>query len=349
MTREPMRDLEAARARLTIEWSDSRTSALMVRGRSRLRRRRRALGLALAVTAIALFAALGGRLAAGPGGVAIDRPHTRPQPQRMQPPLPMPASRQAPAGTPRAPAVTGFSVVAESRDADVRVRRSGRDAGAPASVDLVAGAARFEAVTASPRRLELRAGSVAITVQAWVFSASRAGDAIELAAVRGPVQVWVEGEEIVLVEGARRRFAPRQAPPARPRPRPSPAELASVDRLLTEVDAARAAGDPERAVMLLERVATEYARAPEAGLAAFTRGRILLEELGRPRLAASAFARAAELDSRGRLAEDALAREVEAWHRAGDAAQARDRARAYLQRYPDGYRTERVRQLAGLP
>jgi hypothetical protein len=42
--------------------------------------------------------------------------------------------------------------------------------------------------------------------------------------------------------------------------------------------------------------------------------------------------------------QDALAREVESWCRAGDAEMARQRARAFLRRYPNGQRADEVRR-----
>ena len=48
------------------------------------------------------------------------------------------------------------------------------------------------------------------------------------------------------------------------------------------------------------------------------------------------------------LAEDALAREVEAWNAAGDGALARRRAELYRQTYPNGARLKTVLRLGGL-
>jgi hypothetical protein len=48
------------------------------------------------------------------------------------------------------------------------------------------------------------------------------------------------------------------------------------------------------------------------------------------------------------LTQDALAREVEAWSRAGENEKAHDRALDYLKRYPNGRRANAVRRLGGL-
>src|SRR5262249_8117411 len=86
--------------------------------------------------------------------------------------------------------------------------------------------------------------------------------------------------------------------------------------LMLAADVARLSGHPADAVPYLERILGSRGSDPRAGLAAFTLGRVLLEELGRPAEAANAFARARRAG--GPLAEDALAREVEASSRAGD-------------------------------
>jgi transmembrane sensor len=92
----------------------------------------------------------------------------------------------------------------------------------------------------------------------------------------------------------------------------------------------------------------EHAADARAPLAAFTLGRVLLTELHRPREAAAAFASARALAPSGAFAEDALAREVEAWAKAGEVAQARARAEEYLRLYSRGRRADVVKVLGGL-
>ena len=75
-------------------------------------------------------------------------------------------------------------------------------------------------------------------------------------------------------------------------------------------------------------------------------GRVLLEDLGRPAEAAAAFLKAQGTSSP--LDEDALAREVEAWARAGDRERARARAELYFTRYPLGTRARAVRSASGI-
>jgi transmembrane sensor len=118
--------------------------------------------------------------------------------------------------------------------------------------------------------------------------------------------------------------------------------------LLLAADVARLGGHPERAIGPLQRVVGQHATDSRAPLAAFTLGRTLLDQLGRPREAASAFATARRLEPRGAMAQDALAREVESWSRAGEASLARERAEEYVSRYPKGRRIGAVRRLGGL-
>jgi transmembrane sensor len=118
--------------------------------------------------------------------------------------------------------------------------------------------------------------------------------------------------------------------------------------LLMAADIARLAHHPDRAVGLLRRVLSAHRSDPRAPLAAFTLGRVLLEELGRPQEAAPVFATARSLATHGPLAEDALAREVEAWSRAGELPVARERATEYVKKYPSGRRSRAVRRHGGL-
>lgn len=118
--------------------------------------------------------------------------------------------------------------------------------------------------------------------------------------------------------------------------------------LLLAADVARLGGRPDRAVASLQRVISLFPFDSRAPLAAFTLGRTLLEQLGRPREAAQAFSTARRLDRAGTLTQDALAREVESWSRAGEAQLAGERAREYLKLYPDGRRVTAVKRLGGI-
>ena len=115
----------------------------------------------------------------------------------------------------------------------------------------------------------------------------------------------------------------------------------------TPIPTTSAATSPA-AVDPLRRVLGDHRADPRAPLAAFTLGRLLLEDLGAPLDAARAFARSRELDPDGVLSEDAMAREVEAWSRAGEGERARVLAAAYLARHPDGRRARSVRRFGGV-
>jgi transmembrane sensor len=119
------------------------------------------------------------------------------------------------------------------------------------------------------------------------------------------------------------------------------------EQLLLAADSARLSGHNPRAAAFLRRLVDKFPADSRAGLAALTLGRVLLDDLGQPRDAARAFATA---ESRGGpLTEDALAREVDAWTRAGDHAAAKTAAARYLASYPMGRHAAFVRRLAGEP
>jgi transmembrane sensor len=119
------------------------------------------------------------------------------------------------------------------------------------------------------------------------------------------------------------------------------------EALMDAADAARLSNHPEAAAKYL-RAVLKGPRGPTSPLAAFTLGRVLLERLGRPSEAADAFALARELAPQDSLAQDSLAREVEAWSKAGHSDKAYERARMYVDRYPDGRRLHVVQLYGGL-
>ncbi|HEY4105182.1 MAG TPA: FecR domain-containing protein [Polyangiaceae bacterium] len=126
------------------------------------------------------------------------------------------------------------------------------------------------------------------------------------------------------------------------------AELNSAEALLLAADTARLAGHARDAVPYLSRVLRDYKGDPRAPLAAFSLGRVLLNSLGRPGEAAGYFEKARVLSREPSLAEDALAREVEALARAGQADAARRKAEDYLRLYPSGQRSNAVKTFGGI-
>jgi transmembrane sensor len=120
------------------------------------------------------------------------------------------------------------------------------------------------------------------------------------------------------------------------------------EELMLAADVARWSHHSQAAIPLLQRVIRDHRRDPRCQLAAFTLGRVYLEELGRPREAAQAFAQARTLDPAGPLANDALAHEVESWSRTGDLRLARTRAEEYLRTYPSGAHAAAVRRFGAI-
>lgn len=115
--------------------------------------------------------------------------------------------------------------------------------------------------------------------------------------------------------------------------------------LMLAADVARLSAHPEEAVRPLRSVCDRHASDRRAPVAAFTLGRVLLDDLGRPAEAAAAFRKARVLWPAGPLAEDALAREGDAWARAGRTEEARGAATDYLARYPQGRHAAGMRKL----
>jgi transmembrane sensor len=92
----------------------------------------------------------------------------------------------------------------------------------------------------------------------------------------------------------------------------------------------------------------DFPTEPRRSTVAFLRARLLLQELGDARAAAEAFAGIEAFGAPTALVEDALAREVEAWARAGVAVRARERAEAFIRRFPTSYRRSDVAAAGGL-
>jgi transmembrane sensor len=241
--------------------------------------------------------------------------------------------------------------------------------------ELLGGAARFHVSGASQFRVKV--GEVSIEHIGTVFTVERFDDDRTLVAVHeGRVRVTWRGHARELGAGEHDWFPsadhagsllapapvrhslarPAKAEPvARVDPPAHVALAASTDpdqdaagELLLAADAARRAGEPAHAAELLRGMLDAHDRDVRAAVAAFTLGRVLLEDLRQPAEAARAFARSRSLGA-GPLDEDALAREVEAYARAGQQDTARVAAREYLDRYPLGRRAGAVRAFGRLP
>lgn len=239
-------------------------------------------------------------------------------------------------------------------------------------LSLLRGRGRFEVTPQPARTFSVKAGEVTVTVVGTVFTVERVADRVGVAVERGTVRVdWGVGVRL-LRKGESGWFPPlvveapkvaHHLPSARVRTSKSlasvspfddePAPLAArrnqtAEELLSAADAARLAGHPDEGAAALRRLLQDHRSDPRAPLAAFTLGRVLLMELGRPREAAAAFAQVRQIAPHGSFAEDALAREVEAWNQAGQSDLARARAQEYLRLYPGGRRSPTVRSMGGI-
>jgi transmembrane sensor len=122
-----------------------------------------------------------------------------------------------------------------------------------------------------------------------------------------------------------------------------------LDDLLLAADVARRSGHAAEAVPYLEKGLTAHPGDARSAVVAFTLGRVYLTDLHDPTGAAAAFARARAAAPHGPLAEDALAREIEARSRSGDQLRAHALAEEYVQTWPAGTHLVAVRHFGGLP
>ncbi len=338
-------------------WGPERERAARLAIERRRARRRAAMRMVGAAATVAVVA--GGWL-----GLRSFRAHVQPAPAAVASAAPAPGS-------------TTGGTVAITQLSPETVLEAMPDRGGRGFV-LRSGSARFIASHDPEHPFVVVAGDVSIEDLGTTFTVRYlSSEKVDVAVEEGKVRVHARGAVADRGAGDEQQFAvspPARAPEAPPRspgietPAPSWRLLAESGRfgeahaalrragpnavrdetadLLLAADTARLSGDPGAAVPYLERVVRSHARDPRAGLASFTLGRVLLEELGRPREAADAFARARE--GGGPLAEDALAREVEATARAGDTMRSHELAREYQALYPNGRRAKSVSRWGGL-
>lgn len=370
-------------ARMEERWRGD-ADAQLARLYQRRKRRNRQRALAGATAAIAVALVVGRAVWPAPV-IAVVPPVTATEvatiaaPARVAP-LEVPASEPEPGmvqgADPDAHALAlgDGSVVRPVGDSKLMARRVGAD---EVVVALGRGAAALD-VPLQPKRLFVaELGALRVETRGAAFHVRVSPRQIEVSADRG--QVVVRGSRVLRVVAAHETHVFELEAPAAPSSPREPAAVApasvstwrddaqrgdyaaawralaealpsdaSMADLLLAGDVARLSGHPTAAIAWLHRAVEAHASDPRSPLAAFTLGRVQLEELGAPRDAALAFARARALAPSGPLAEDALAREVEAWSRAGEAASARARADEYTQRYPDGRRVRAVRRFGGL-
>ncbi len=191
---------------------------------------------------------------------------------------------------------------------------------------LERGAATFEVRPGGPRRWVVEGGLVTVEVVGTVFEVIRREHEVEVRVARGIVLVRGErvpdrvarlraGESIVVTD----RPAPAEPPAAMPAPaepappapvaarvRPAGAPAEDLGALVAAASAAQRDGDLDRAASLLHRAMAHDD--PRAALAAYTLGRLEMDELRRPARARAAFRRALALGLPERLAQQAEAR-----------------------------------------
>jgi transmembrane sensor len=293
----------------------------------------------------------------------------------------VPANPIAAADAPRVVAFADGSRAELSDDqAELRVDQDGPRL----VVASLKGAARFDVVPNAARAFEVHTGDVRVRVLGTRFLVRElAVGQTQISVDRGRVQVeWVGGIR-TLVAGQSGVFPPPpsaaldQEPAKRETavnaPKPERAvdgwrdyaakgeydrayvELNQKGRaavrdepadLMLAADVARLSSHPLEALAPLRKLCDVYPADKRAPVAAFTLGRVLLDDLGRATEAAAAFEKARVLWPSGPLAEDALAREVEAWKRAGNAERARAAGDQYLRQYPAGRHAAALRKSA---
>ena len=219
---------------------------------------------------------------------------------------------------------------------------------------LESGTARFEVAPQRSRTFLVVAGPVVVRVVGTRFQVQRLDAVSRVSVTEGHVLVSWSGGARDLRAGEQGTFPPEPASspspasvPKAPTARPAATE-AGPAALFERADRARRDGNPALAMAPLRTIVDRYPDDPRAAAAAFTLGRLSLDGRKQPRPAAVWFEKARLLAKGMPLAEDALAREVEAWNAAGDGALARRRAELYRQTYPNGARLKTVLRLGGL-
>jgi hypothetical protein len=315
-----------------------------IRGRQRRRFLRPALVLSFAGVALAVWGARGWRL----GETALSTARTEAETATT-------VATHAPAETLHFDAhATGTRI---SPDAEAVVAEQTPTL---TQVDLRHGSVHFE-IGHTGREFRVQAADVTVTVLGTSFTVTFDRSQVTVDVQRGRVRVQNAREKLELNGGERRSLnvesvaaAPTMAPTpssaapklsarasvrsaraSRPALRPAEGQPDSVEDLMRAADEARQAQDWSAALADYNRVVVQHGQDSRAGLASFSRGRILLHQLHRPIEAARAFAEARRLPLSASLVREALAREVEAWHTAGDDSQASGLAAEYVRRYSD--------------
>lgn len=237
------------------------------------------------------------------------------------------------------------------------------------------GRGTFDVKPGGPRRWQVETSLVLVEVLGTRFSVERREGSTRVDVERGSVvvrgarvpdgvQKLAAGEELLVAPGPRPTsgVAPAGATaatvapaPAAPQPslrssREAPSATVAAPRppadLLQSADEQRRRGDVRGAIQTLRAAVARGVEQPRRAIAAFTLGKLLLDAAGQPAEAEDAFRTCLRLSPPSSVAEDALARLVEAQVRSGKAEAARTTARQYEQRYPSGRRLADVQRWA---
>lgn len=224
------------------------------------------------------------------------------------------------------------------------------------AIEVETGRATFDVARDASREFRVEAGDVRVIVVGTRFSVQRVDGRVSVDVERGRVEVH-RGTDLVVLgpterwEGAEQipddveppmgtpdveaAEAPRARAPRETSSGPEP----SVDAARALFEAAREArreGRSESAATLFAELVDQHPRDARAPLAAFELGRLRLDVLHDAPGAVEALERSLALSPRASFRQDALARLVSAYDRAGrggECTEARDR---YLREYPDG-------------
>jgi len=214
------------------------------------------------------------------------------------------------------------------------------------------------------REFQVEVGPLRIVVLGTSFTVTRVGNSVTVDVHRGHVRIDGDAQPLHLYGGQSAEFtvavpANEPATPALPpsestdaeshahadrrdanqrdsSPQPVAEVRLSLDDVLGAADEARLRGDNEQALQLLDDGLRAHPSDPLRQVALFTRARILGDALQRPHEAALGYAEARAAAPHGSLAEDALAREIEALHAAGDLETMQTRRTEYLELFPLG-------------
>jgi transmembrane sensor len=220
----------------------------------------------------------------------------------------------------------------------------------------LAGRISYEVIRGLEREFTVQAADIRVQVTGTRFVVNLSEDWVDIHVDAGRIEVN-DGTRITpFLAGEDLRVHAWHVPSSRPTngqgssaptdsqaPTPSRVANETAASLLTRADKARMAGRVSEAIDLLQSLVSRYPTDSRLPVALFTLGRL---EAGQQRYAAAAgdFARCRRA-SAGSLAEDALAEEATVRKQAGSVNEARALARQYVEQYPKGTHSKRMRAL----